>query len=117
MNLHEIATALSLTPVTSEETLNRPIEGCYAGDLLSCAMAKAKSGDLWLTVQSHANVVAVAVMLDLAGVVVTEGANIDAQTIQKASSEGVPFLRTEETTYAIAGKLWELGIRTKIEVG
>jgi len=111
MNLREIAKELSLVPVTAEEKLDREVTGCYAGDLLSCAMAKGRRGDLWLTVQSHANVVAVAVLLDLAGIVVTEGAALEAATMARANDEGVVVLTTTEPTYPIAGRLWALGIR------
>ena len=115
MNLREIAKALDLVPITAEENLDREVSGCYAGDLLSCAMARAHAGYLWLTVQSHVNVVAVAVMLELAGVVVTEGAEADPATIERAAKEGVVVLSTAEATYSIAGKVWELGVRVDAE--
>lgn len=111
MNLREIARELDLTPVTSERHLDRQVSGCYAGDLLSCVMAHARAGDLWLTVQSHVNIVAVAVMLDLAGVVMTEGASADPATVERAEKEGVVLLASTDTTYSVAGKLWELGVR------
>lgn len=111
MILREIAKLLSLWPVTAEEKLDREVAGCYAGDLLSVAMASAHQGDLWLTTQSHANVVAVAVLLDLAGVVITAGAQPDVATAGRANAEGVVLLTTPEPTYVVAGKLWELGIR------
>lgn len=111
MNLRQIATSLSLVPVTAEEKLDREVSGCYAGDLLSCAMKGARKGEVWLTVQSHANIVAVAVLLDLAAVVVTEGSPLDSATIDRANAEGVVLLTTREPTYPIAGRLWELGIR------
>ncbi len=111
MNLRQIATRLSLVPVAAAERLDREVTGCYAGDLLSCAMKGAHRGDLWLTVQSHANIVAVAVLLDLAGVVITEGSRLDEATIERANAEGVVLLASPEPTYPLAGKLWELGIR------
>ncbi len=111
MNLRQIATQIQLLPVTAEENLEREVAGCYAGDLLSAAMASARKGDLWLTVQSHANVVAIAVLLDLAGVVITGGGQPDLTTAQRANDEGVVLLTTNRSTYAVAGQLWELGIR------
>jgi predicted transcriptional regulator len=111
MNLNEIATQLSLVQVTADDKLEREVNGCYAGDLLSCAMAGAKRDNIWLTVQSHANVVAVAVLLDLAAIVVTEGANVETTMLERANTEGVVVLTTTEPTYSVAGRLWELGIR------
>jgi hypothetical protein len=111
LNLREIATQLSLLPVAAEENLDREVAGCYAGDLLSVAMASARHGDLWLTTQSHANVVAVAVLLDLAAVIITGGASPDATTAERANAEGVVLLTTAEPTFAVGGRLWDLGIR------
>jgi predicted transcriptional regulator len=111
VNLRRIATQLSLLPMTAEENLDREVGGCYAGDLLSAAMAAAHKGDVWLTVQYHANVVAIAVLLDLAAVVVTGGGQPDLATTQRANDEGVVLLGTNESTYTVAGQLWALGIR------
>ncbi|MHB1414917.1 MAG: hypothetical protein ACYC1C_06660 [Chloroflexota bacterium] len=112
MNLREIAKQLSLTPVAAEQKIHREVMGCYAGDLLSCAMKGAHRGDLWLTVQSHANIVAVAVLLDLPGIVITEGATVEQGTLQRANAEGIVLLTTPEPTFSVAGRLWELGIRS-----
>jgi len=111
VNLRDIAKLLSLWPVTAEEKIDRQVAGCYAGDLLSLAMASAHRADLWLTTQSHANVVAVAVLLDLAGVIITGGSQPDAATAERANAEGIVLLTTPEPTYVVAGRLWELGIR------
>jgi hypothetical protein len=111
MNLRQICSGLALANVTADDKLDREVAGCYAGDLLSCAMAGARKNDVWLTVQAHANIVAVAVLLDLAAIIITEGAKVDAPTLERAQSEGVVLLSTGESTYDIAGKLWEMGIR------
>jgi hypothetical protein len=111
MDLRQIAKALELTPVAAEGRMDRDVTGCYVGDLLSCAMKGAKRGDIWLTVQSHANVVAVAVLLELSAVVVTEGANVEQGTLDRAETEGVVLLTTPQPAYPLAGRLWELGLR------
>lgn len=98
-------------PVTAEDKLDREVAGCYAGDLLSVAMACARRGDLWLTTQSHVNVVAVAVLLDLAGVIITGGTNPDVATAERSNAEGVVLMTSAEPTFAVGGRLWELGIR------
>lgn len=113
MNLETIARALDLTPVTREDRLDREVTGCYVGDLLSCAMRNGKKGDIWLTVQSHVNVVAVAVLLDFAGVVVTEGGTVEPAALARAEAEGVVILTSPRPSYPLAGRIWELGIRPK----
>jgi predicted transcriptional regulator len=110
MKLEEIARHLSLKVCAAADKLDREVTGGYASDLLSYVMAQAKESNLWLTVQGHPNVVAVASLVGLAGVVVTEGAKIDPATIEKANHEGIPILTTPLTTYVAAGRLWELGV-------
>ncbi len=109
MKLEEVVRRLALEVCAGAEKLDRDVTGGYACDLLSYVMAKAKEGNLWLTVQGHPNIVAVASLVNLAGIVVTEGAKIDPVTIEKANQEEIPILTTPLTTYALAGKLWKLG--------
>jgi len=74
-------------------------------------MAKARKGNVWVTLQSHLNIVAVAALLELAGIIVTEGTAPDAATLQKANEEGVPILTTSQTTFQVVARLAQLGIR------
>ena len=74
-------------------------------------MAGARKGDLWLTLQGHLNVVAIASLAELAGIIVTENKPVAMDTIAKADAEGIPILTTPLTTFELAGRLWELGVR------
>lgn len=112
MNLADIVQSLGLEVCAGADRLaEKTVTGGYACDLLSYVMAKAKEGNLWLTVQGHPNIVAVASLVNLAGVVVTEGAKIDPTTLEKANQEGVPILTTPLTTYELAGRLYDLGVK------
>ena len=110
MKLREISEQLSLEVCAAEGKLDTEVTGGYASDLLSYVMARAKEGDVWVTMQSHINVVAVASLVNLAGVIITEGTRPEPATLEKANQEGVPILATRLTTYAVAGKLYELGV-------
>ncbi len=101
---------LDLKPVTSSGDLDRPVSGGYASDLLSCVMRGAKKDYLWVTLQSHANVVAVAGLLNLAAVIITEGKEPSAETIAQAEREGVVLLLTSKDTFSVVGRLYQLGI-------
>ena len=59
---------LSLKQINDVD-LSNEIEGVYIGDLLSFVMANGKTGALWLTVQKHLNVIAVADLNDFAGII------------------------------------------------
>ena len=111
LKLQEISRQLSLEVRAAAENLDRNVTGGYASDLLSCVMAKAQPGNVWVTIQGHPNIVAVASLLDLAGIVVAEGMSIDAATLEKAEEENIPVLTTSLTTYTVVGELCKLGIR------
>lgn len=112
MQMSEIAQKLDLHRVTSEEPdADRNPTGAYTSDMLSCVMAGAPHGGIWVTLQAHANIVAVAALLELAAVVITEGAEPDEATVSRANEKQVPLYTTSMTSYEVAGKLWDLGIR------
>lgn len=106
----EIAKQLNLQVLTQNAPLNYSITGGYASDLLSCVMAKAQAGNVWVTLQAHPNVVAVASLLNLACVIVTEDTNVESPTLEKAEEVGVPILRTPLTTFSIIERLHQCGI-------
>jgi hypothetical protein len=111
MNLEEIIQQLELNLLTQPKDFASltPSSG-YASDLLSCVMAGAAENGLWITLQAHGNIVAVAALLGLSAVIITENAMPDETTIAKANEEGITLLATPRSTYFIAGRLWELGI-------
>ena len=112
MNLQQIIDRLNLTVLTDPRdfTLIQP-NGGYTSDLLSCVMAGAKSNYLWITLQAHLNIVAVAALLEVAAIIITENAQPDSATIAKANEQGIVILSTSKPTYMIDGKLWEMGIQ------
>ncbi|HTX91603.1 MAG TPA: DRTGG domain-containing protein [Anaerolineales bacterium] len=111
MTLEDLIQKLELTPFTTPKDFPaiHPTGG-YASDLLSCAMAGAKPGNVWVTLQSHVNIVAVAALTEVCGVIISEGAQPEAAVIEKANGQGVTLLGTKLPTYQVVGKLWELGI-------
>ena len=112
MDLQTIINKLQLTVLSdSHDFSNITPTGGYTSDLLSCVMAGAKSGNIWVTLQAHMNIVAVAAMLDVAAVIITENAKPDAATIAKANEQGVILLSTPKASYEICGSLWELNLR------
>jgi hypothetical protein len=111
MELKEIVEMVQLKLLNEEEAdLNGKINGCYIGDLLSNVMAHAQEGDLWLTVQTHQNVVAVAQLLNLGGIVFVEGHLPQEETIVKAKQEQIPLFSTEDSAYDLAGQLYKRGL-------
>jgi hypothetical protein len=112
MTLQAVIDALNLKPETRPRDFSQivPMHG-YASDLLSCVMAGAQRNGLWVTLQAHANVVAIAALLELAAVIITEGSQPEPDTLGKADEAGVTLLTTPLSTYEVVGRLWELGVR------
>jgi hypothetical protein len=111
MNLKAIVDALELRVAAGSGRLEMEVTGGYTSDLLSCVMAGAANGNVLVTLQGHLNVVAVASLNELAGVIVTEGKPIAAETANKAEEEGVVLLQTPLTSYQVIGRLWDLGVK------
>lgn len=112
MTLDQIIKELDLTLLTNELDFKSITPTCgYTSDLLSCVMSGAKNQGIWITLQAHNNIVAVAALLELTAVIITEGAIPDEATISKANEQNVTLLSTGKNSFYIAGKLWESGLR------
>ncbi|MCZ2127371.1 MAG: hypothetical protein LC099_06305 [Anaerolineales bacterium] len=112
MNLQHVIDALQLSVLTEARDFSAiSPSGGYASDLLSCVMAGTKKGALWITLQAHMNIVAVAALTEVAAIVITENAQPESAVIAKADEQNVILLSTPKTSYEICGALWEIGFR------
>lgn len=111
MTLQQVVEALGLEICCEGGGLEREISGAYASDLLSDVMAHAREGDLWITLQVHQNIVAVASLNDLAGILLVNGRRPESSTLEKAEAEKVPLLVAAEPAFEVCGRLYALGIR------
>ncbi len=113
-NLSTIIENLGLKVLTTKKDFSEiPVNNGYSSDLLSCVMAGAPNQSVWVTLQAHNNIIAVAALLDLSAIIITEGAMPDPATIEKSNEEGITLLQTENNSFHTIGKLWELGIRAE----
>jgi hypothetical protein len=80
----------------------------YCGDLLSHVLASARPGAVWVTIQHHANVVAVAQVAGLSAVVMAEGKRPDDAAVSRARSSGVVLLGSNDTAFNLCGRLYAL---------
>ncbi len=98
MTVKEFAEKLNLK-VLSMPDGDREVTGGYAGDLLSWVMGKAPSDAAWFTIMSNVNIVAVAMLRDVAAIVVCEGAEIGEDVIARASEQDVNLLVSDKGIY------------------
>ena len=111
LTLNRIVDRFPLEVLSGAGRLDRSVRGGYASDLLSCVMAGAKEGNIWVTLQAHPNVIAVADLRELACVIITEGMRPDDETVARANDKGIPLLLSEENTFQVVGRLIGLGVR------
>lgn len=109
MILKDISKELQLETI-NESDLNKKVNGCYIGDLLSNVMARAKKGELWITIQGHQNVIAVALLTEVSAVIVCEDMEIDENTIKRANDKNVNLFRSKLSAYNLAKKLVNIGV-------
>ena len=110
MKLKELAEQLGWELKTQNVSVEAEVKTGYASDLLSDVLANSIEGDLCVTRQTHLNIVAIAVMLDLSGILLVNGAQPDPDTVEKAVEKMVPIFRTPLPTFEIVGRLYQLGI-------
>ncbi len=116
MVLRDVVNALKLTVRAGENFIDdKVIEGGYVGDLLSHVMAKAGKGQIWVTVQSHPNIIAVAVVTNLCAIIVSEDMPIDPMTIKRAEEEEIPLFSTKMNSFETVLALAEAGVKNKRE--
>ena len=110
MVLREIVEKMALSVEAGGDLLAREVGGGYASDLLSDVIAHARRGDLWVTLQTHRNTVAVASMKELAGIVIVNGRGPEEETRESAQREGIPLLVSELPAFELIGRLHGLGL-------
>ena len=110
MNVKELVDQFKLNVAAGQNGLDRQIQGGYCGDLLSDVMGNAPIGCIWLTVQTHQNIVAVAVLREMAAIVLSGDQEPDQETVDKANEEGIPVLLWPAAAFDLAGQVYQAGV-------
>jgi predicted transcriptional regulator len=107
MKVSDIVDKFNLEVFSGKSGLDREVKGGYVSDLLSDVMGNSKEGQVWITLQTHKNVMAIASLKDLAAVILVKGFKPNDDTLEQSEIEGVPVLGTTENTFEIGGKLFQ----------
>ncbi|MGD9042858.1 MAG: DRTGG domain-containing protein [Desulfobacterales bacterium] len=110
MRVKDLVDEFDLQVTAGESGLDREVTEGYCGDLLSEVMGNAPTGCAWMTVQGHQNIVAVAVMREIAAIIITGGQTPDDAAIKKANQEGIPLLLWPYSSFRLAGRIFGLGV-------
>lgn len=108
MKLNEIVKDLSLEIRTGKNGLQNEISGAYVSDLLSDVIGHSRAGDIWITLQTHLNIVAVAGLKNLAGIIIVSSRPIQEDVLRKAEEERVTIMTTPLSAFEVAGKLYKI---------
>ena len=105
MTVQELATALGAEVLAGSDGLEKQVTGGYAGDLLSWVMGRAQEGDAWVTVMGNVNAIAVAVLADIACIVLADSSALDDNAAERANMQGVPVLRSAENIFTLCNRI------------
>lgn len=111
MTIGDIVERLPLVVVAAKNGLDNPVNGGYVSDLLSNVMGFAAAGNIWVTMQGHQNIIAVASLAGLSAVIVAGGIEPEKETVQKAEAEGVTLLTTKLPSFELVGQLYLSGVK------
>ena len=109
MTVEQICAALE-TRVFVPGKGDKEVSSVSAGDLLSYVMGTAQEGALWVTIQTHLNVAAVAVLKDVPFILIASGRKPEKELVDRCLSEGITLACTRLSAFEAAGRLWEAGL-------
>ena len=108
MKVSELVEKLGLEVCCGASGLEREIKGGYTSDLLSDVMGNAQEGNVWITLQTHKNIMAIASLKELAAIILVKGYQPEDDAREESDSEGIPILLTRKQTFEITGEIYEL---------
>jgi serine kinase of HPr protein (carbohydrate metabolism regulator) len=107
MTVQDIVSEFDLTVFSGFQGLSAQVTGGYTSDLLSDVMGHADAGRIWITLQAHKNVMAIASLKELAAIVLIKGITPDPDTIALSNQEEIPILGSSLRAFEFSGKLYE----------
>lgn len=108
MNVQNLVDKLNLEVVCSGNGLDCEIDGCYATDLLSLAMANVEKNNIWITVQTNMNILGIAALAESSCVIIAQSMNIPQSVIDKAHEENICILRSDMGVYELCLEIGKL---------
>lgn len=111
ITLRTLVEEFGFKPLVETYDAERPVTSLSSCDLLSWVMANGKENEAWITVQTHANILAVTSLLDMSCIIIPEGIVVEQATLDKANEKSIPMFGTTDSAYQIFVKFYEKGLR------
>lgn len=114
MKLNTVVQCLNLKILSGKEQLEKDVKCGYVSDILSDVMAKSPKNALWITNQTHENILALVYFKGLSGIILPEGMSLELECLKKAKEKKIPVFSSHQPAFDIIGKLYEIGLRGSI---
>ncbi|MBC8413705.1 MAG: serine kinase [Nitrospira sp.] len=108
MKISDAIDELQLQVKTCKDKLSTEVTGAYVSDLLSDVMGNLQQGNIWITLQIHMNIVAIASLKNAAAIITIGGRSPQYDVLEKAASEKVVIMSTPLSAFETAGRLYSL---------
>ncbi|MBP7078865.1 MAG: DRTGG domain protein [Synergistetes bacterium ADurb.Bin155] len=83
----------------------------FVGDLLSFVMGSAPEKALWVTIQNHVNVAAVALLKEVPLVLLASGRVPSLELKDQCHKEGIALASVNMDSFEVCGRLFAMGVR------
>ena len=110
MKLSQIVEKFSLKVSCNVNKLDVEVVNGYVSDLLSDVLANSDENYLWITLQIHPNIVAIASIKRLSGIVIINGREPEEETVKKAEEKAIPIMVSQMTAFELSGRLYAFGL-------
>jgi predicted transcriptional regulator len=111
MLLNEIKNLLDCQSLTSENLMDREVTYCFGADLMSDVLRFARIGSLLLTGITNNQVLQVAEIMDLKGIIFVRGKKPEKGIITEAEKRKLPLMTTDKLMFDTCGILYSNGLR------
>lgn len=108
MKVIDVVQKLEAKVLSGNNGLNKEVTGGYCSDLLSDVMGFAQEGQIWITIQSHKNIMAVASLKDISVIILPKNITAEKDTLAVSNKENIPILSSEMDVFTIAGIVYNL---------
>ncbi|MDR2888129.1 MAG: serine kinase [Bacteroidales bacterium] len=108
MKVCDMMQQLDMKLFSGASGIEKEITGGYSSDLLSDVMGNAEEGQVWITLQTHKNIMAVASLKEVSAIVLVKNLQPEDDVREISNEEGIPILGTAMDAFTVAGKIYAM---------
>jgi len=114
MLLKEIKEILNCQNFTDTSYLEKEINYYYATDMMSDVLKSCKTGSLLITGLVNQQVIQVAEIMDLSGIIFVSGKKPTDEMIKSVDKKNLPLLTTDLPMFEACGILYSKGLKQQV---